>query len=142
MDQKKPKSNVAGEVLERLRHIDRAMESYRQRTSKLMTLVIVMAALQILALAGVTAAGYVYVTGVDARRQSDDARMLDDIGKLSGKLDEKSAGVDLQALVKDVDINQLMNLMGQYGGAINEQLDLLEGRPQQPRRRKPDTQGR
>ena len=89
MAEKQPRQQVANEILERLRHVDRTLESYRHRTTTIIWLVAVLAAAQIASVV-VTASlffGRVDTLGTDMA--SSNTSMRNDIQAISEKLDQR-----------------------------------------------------
>ena len=129
MPEKPARSNVANEILERLRHVDRTLELYRQRTTTIIWLVAVLAVVQVASVAVVAVLGHSRMSTLESSVGSSNRDVLTNLGAISEKLESQNA---LQlGDIGSIDVEQLLETLGNVygdGGAIQEQLDALEGR--------------
>ena len=106
MPEKPDRSNVANEILERLRHVDRTLELYRQRTTTIIWLVAVLAAVQIASVTVVAVLTRGRIDALESHISSSDDNVRTSLDAISGKLERQDSQLRLGD-IGSVDVQKL-----------------------------------
>ena len=115
MPEKPDRSNVANEILERLRHVDRTLELYRQRTTTIIWLVAVLAAVQIASVTVVAVLTRGRIDALESHISSSDENVRTSLDAISGKLERPDSQLSLGD-IGSVDVQKLVEMLGNIYG--------------------------